>query len=101
MVMEKKGISLQEALTEASSKGGLLGISGVGGDMREIKEAAAGGNRRARLAIDKLVYDIVRYIGSYYVLLQGVDVIAFSGPRGPGREDGHSRENRGGECPSQ
>jgi len=81
-IMEKKGISLQEALTEASSKGGLLGISGVGRDMREIKEAAASGDRRARLAIDKLVYDIVRYIGSYYVLLQGVDVIAFSGGMG-------------------
>jgi acetate kinase len=77
--MEKKGISLQEALTEASSRGGLLGISGVGRDMREIKEAAARGDRRARLAIDKMVYDIVRYIGSYHVLLQGVDVIAFSG----------------------
>ncbi len=81
-IMEKKGISLQEALAEASSKGGLLGISGVGRDMREIKEAAARGNPRARLAIDKLVYDIVRYIGSYYVLLQGVDVIAFSGGMG-------------------
>jgi acetate kinase len=81
-IMEKRGISLQEALAEASSKGGLLGISGIGGDMREIKEAAARGNSRARLAIDKLVYDIVRYIGSYYVLLQGVDVIAFSGGMG-------------------
>ena len=81
-IMEKKGITLEQALAEASTKGGLLGISGVGRDMREIKEAAARGNRRARLAIDKLVYDIVRYIGSYYVLLQGVDVIAFSGGMG-------------------
>ena len=81
-IMEKKGITLEQALAEASTKGGLLGISGVGRDMREIKEAAARGNRRAQLAIDKLVYDIVRYIGSYYVLLQGVDVIAFSGGMG-------------------
>ena len=81
-IMEKKGITLAEALAEASTKGGLLGISGVGRDMREIKEAAARGNARARLAIDKLVYDIVRYIGSYYVLLGGVDVIAFSGGMG-------------------
>ncbi len=50
--------------------------------MREIKEAAARGNPRARLAIDKLVYDVVRYIGSYYVLLEGVDAIAFSGGMG-------------------
>jgi acetate kinase len=81
-IMEKKGITLEQALAELSTRGGLYGISGVGRDMREIKAAAARGNRRARLAVDKLVYDIVRYIGSYYVLLQGVDVIAFSGGMG-------------------
>jgi acetate kinase len=90
-IMEKKGITLEQALAEASTKGGLYGISGVGKDMREIKAAAARGDRRAQLAIDKLVYDIVRYIGSYYVLLQGVDVIAFSG--GMGLNDGDLRRS--------
>lgn len=78
-IMEKKGITLDEALKEASSNGGLWGISGAGKDMREIWEAADKGNERAKLAIDKFVYDIVRYIGSYYVLLGGLDVLAFSG----------------------
>jgi acetate kinase len=81
-VMRKKGISFEQALEEASTRGGLYGLSGVGKDMREIKAAAAAGNARARLAIDKLVYDIVRYIGQYHVLLQGVDAIAFSGGMG-------------------
>jgi acetate kinase len=90
-IMEKKGISFEQALAEAGTAGGLLGISGVGRDMREIKEAAAGGNLRARLAIDKLVYDIVRYIGSYYVLMEGVDAIAFSG--GMGVNDSDLRES--------
>jgi len=78
-IMEKKGITLQAALDELCKNGGLKGISGISGDMREIRTAAESGNVQAQLAIDKLVYDVVRYIGSYHVLMQGVDVIAFSG----------------------
>ena len=78
-IMEKKNITLDEALKEASSNGGLLGISGVGKDMREIWDAVDLGNTRAKLAVDKFVYDIIRYIGSYYILLGGLDILAFSG----------------------
>jgi acetate kinase len=78
-IMEKKGISLDEALKEASNNGGLFGISGAGKDIREIWEAVDKGDKKAKLAVDKFVYDIVRYIGSYYVLLGGLDVLAFSG----------------------
>ena len=78
-IMERKGISLDAALKELSSNGGLKGISGIGADMRDIQNAAASGNKRAQLAIEKFVYDVVRYIGSFHVLLGGVDVIAFSG----------------------
>ena len=78
-IMEKKNITLDEALKEASSNGGLVGISGVGKDMREIWDAVDLGNKRAKLAIDKFVYDIIRYIGSYYILLGGLDILAFSG----------------------
>jgi acetate kinase len=77
--MERKGIGLDAALRELSSNGGLKGISGVSADMRDIQKAAAAGNRRAQLAIDKFVYDAVRYIGAFHILLGGVDVIAFSG----------------------
>ncbi len=78
-IMERKRISLEAALKELSSNGGLKGISGIGSDMRDIEQAAISGNKRAQLAIDKFVYDVVRYIGSFYALLGGVDVIAFSG----------------------
>lgn len=78
-IMEKKNITLDESLKEASSNGGLFGISGVGKDMREIWSAVDSGNKRAKLAVDKFVYDIVRYIGSYYLLLGGLDILAFSG----------------------
>jgi acetate kinase len=78
-IMERKKISLKEALDELAGRGGLQGISGISGDVRDIVAAADTGNRRAALAIDKFVYDVVRYIGSFYVLMNGVDVIAFSG----------------------
>lgn len=81
-MMEKRGIGFRELMEEAGSSGGLLGISGVGKDMRDLWAAVDGGNERARLAIDKLVYDIVRYIGQYYVLMEGMDAIVFSGGTG-------------------
>jgi len=89
-IMERKGIGLTAALKELSSGGGMLGISGVSADMRDIQEAAAGGNRRAQLSIDKFIYDAVRYIGSFHALLGGVDVIAFSG--GIGFNNGEIRK---------
>jgi acetate kinase len=78
-IMDQKNISLSDALDELGKNGGIKGISGISADMRDIQAAADKGNTRAKLAIDKLVYDAVRYIGSYYALMQGVDVIAFSG----------------------
>lgn len=88
-VMEKTGKSMEEVFEYLGKKGGLLGISGVSSDIRDVEEAAEKGNKRARLAIDKLVYDAVRYIGSYYALLGGLDVIAFSG--GIGMYDSYVR----------
>lgn len=78
-IMERKKISLEEALRELASRGGLQGISGVSGDVRDIFAAMDSGSSRARLAIDKFVYDVVRYAGSFYAIMNGVDVIAFSG----------------------
>jgi acetate kinase len=78
-IMERKKITLEAALDELGKNGGLKGIAGIGVDMRDIQAAAEKGDARARLAIDKLVYDAVRYIGAYYAILQGVDAIAFSG----------------------
>jgi acetate kinase len=88
-VMAKKGITLDQALVECSKNGGLAGISGVSADMREIKTAIAGGNRRALLARQRFIYDIKRYIGEYLVLLEGADAIVFTG--GIGQRDAELR----------
>jgi acetate kinase len=88
-IMKKKGITLEQALHECTKDGGLKGLSGVSEDMRDIKAAIARGDQRARLARQKFIYDIKRYIGEYVVLLEGVDAIAFAG--GIGQSDAELR----------
>ena len=78
-IMRKKGITLDAALEECSRNGGLAGISGTSGDMRDINERIRAGSRRARLARDKFIYDIKRYLGGYLLLLEGIDAVGFSG----------------------
>lgn len=57
---------------------GLLGISGISSDMRDIEDAAAQGNERAKLALDILVYGVKKYIGAYAAAMGGVDVLVFT-----------------------
>lgn len=79
MLMERTGRSAESLLEEMSSKGGLLGLSGVSEDIRDVEAAAATGNARARLALDVFVSGIRHYLGAYLVELGGCDVIAFAG----------------------
>ncbi|MBQ5389821.1 MAG: acetate/propionate family kinase [Clostridia bacterium] len=74
-----EGLSMDEITTGFAKNGGLLGISGVDSDLRFIEEAADAGNERAKLAIDMLVASIVKYIGSYYAEMGGLDYITFAG----------------------
>ena len=73
------GLSYDELFQELATNGGLKGISGTEGDLKEIERAAAEGNARAELAVRKFVYDVIRYIGEYYVALQGLDALVFTG----------------------
>ncbi|MGA2624222.1 MAG: acetate/propionate family kinase [Bacteroidota bacterium] len=84
-IMKRKGITLEQALEECSKKGGLAGLSGISADMRDVKQAVARGDARAKLARDKFIYDIKRYIGEYIVLLEGLDGVTFTG--GIGQRD--------------
>ncbi|MBU0935436.1 MAG: acetate kinase, partial [Spirochaetes bacterium] len=71
-------MSIDEIETMLTKKSGLLGISGVSSDMREVDAAAKAGNQRAKLAVDLLVHHIVHYIGAYAALLGRVDAIVFT-----------------------
>lgn len=78
-IMKKKGITMDEAYTELSSNGGVKGLSGTSGDMRDVIDAIAAGSKQAQLAMDKYIYDIKRYIGSWIYIMGGIDAICFSG----------------------
>ena len=69
----------EQAAKALSKESGLLGLSGVSNDMRQIEEAAAGGNERAALALEAFLDTVVGYIGMYTAFLGGVDAICFTG----------------------
>ena len=78
-IMEKLEIkNINESIDILNKQSGLLGISGVSSDMRELEEAAANGNSRAELAIEIFVNRIQKYIGSYIAEMNGVDAIVFT-----------------------
>ena len=78
-IMEKENIGPQAISTLVNKHSGLLGVSGVSSDMRELRAAIANGNERAKLALDIFVYRIKKYIGSYAAALGGVDILMFTG----------------------
>ena len=84
-IMKKKGITMEEAYRELSSNGGLKGLSGTSGDMRDILAAIEKGSRGAKLARDKFIYDIKFYMGAYILLMGGVNAVCFTG--GTGQKD--------------
>lgn len=89
-IANNDGKTVDEVLTMMNKQSGLLGISGLSSDMRDIDQAANEGHADAALARDMLVYGIKKYIGSYAAAMGGVDVIAFAG--GVGENDWDVRE---------
>jgi len=78
-LMKKENLTVDDMIKKLSKESGLLGISGVSGEMKDIVESAENGNKRALLAIDSFVYNVKKYIGSYIAILEGLDVLAFTG----------------------
>jgi len=78
MLMEHEHLDYAAITDLLNKKSGLLGISGVSSDFREIELAADSGNDRARLARDLLTYNVRQFIGSYATVLDGVDAITFT-----------------------
>lgn len=86
-IMEKLGLQPQEMAEYLNKQSGVLGISGVSSDMREVEAAAADGNRRARLALDMYCYRIKKYIGAYAAAMGGVDIIVWTAGVGENQTD--------------
>ena len=77
-VGKKEGLSLDEMNEVLNKKSGMLGISGVSSDGRDLEAAAETGNKRAQLALDVFDYRVIKYIGAYAAAMNGVDAIAFT-----------------------
>lgn len=77
--LKAAGIEVDQALDALGSRAGLLGLSGVSSDLRDIEAAADKGDKRAGLAIDTLVESARHYLGAYLAVLNGTDAIAFTG----------------------
>jgi len=78
-IMEKENVGSQAISTIVNKYGGVLGISGVSSDMREIDAAIQNGDKRAALALKTYNYRIKKYIGAYAAALGGVDILVFTG----------------------
>ncbi|NQT07166.1 MAG: acetate/propionate family kinase, partial [Candidatus Omnitrophica bacterium] len=77
-LMEKKGMSRREIDKFLNNKSGLLGVSGLSSDMRDIYKALRRGNKRAGLAFAIFIHRIHRYIGAFAAVMNGVDAIVFT-----------------------
>lgn len=86
-IMEKENLSVKEMDTLLNKKSGILGISGLSSDDRDVKAAAAEGNEQCALARNILAYQIKRYIGAYTAAMDGIDAIVFTGGIGENADD--------------
>ena len=74
----KKGMTIEEGLTYLNTKCGMLGVSGVSSDFRDLTAAAKLKNDRARLALDMFAYNCKKYVGAYMAALGGLDCVVFT-----------------------
>ncbi len=90
-IEKKLGLDADGMSNLLNKKSGLLGVSGISSDMREIFSANEAGNERAKLAFDMYCYRIRKYIGSYVAAMNGCDIIVFTA--GVGENQANMREN--------
>jgi acetate kinase len=91
VLMKKLGMNIDQTIDYLNKQSGMLGVSGLSNDNRDLEEAAMEGNERARLALDMFAYRVRRYIGAFAAVLGGVDAIVFTG--GIGENSVSQRQN--------
>ncbi len=85
-ICNKYGMSVDECLTMLTKTSGMLALSGVSSDFRDLESGAKAGNADCQLALDKFAYEVAKYVGAYAAALNGLDVITFTagvGENGP------------------
>ena len=90
-IMNKEGLDVNQMLNILNKKSGVLGMSGVSSDFRDVGKAADEGNERAAVALDAYFYRVIKYIGAYAAAMNGVDAIAFTAGVGENDKAGRKR----------
>lgn len=88
-IMDKEGLTTAEFNNLVNKKSGLLGVSGVSSDARDIDAAIKAGNHRASLAREMFIYRVKKYVGAYAAAMNGIDILVFTG--GIGENDAFIR----------
>ncbi len=94
-IMEKKDLSIKSADNLLNKESGMLGLSGISNDMRDIQRKARAGNKRSKLTLDIFVYRIKKYIGAYTASMDGLDAIVLTGGIGENSRLIRKRINKG------
>ena len=85
-ICNKYGMSVDDCLNMLNKKSGVLAISGVSSDFRDLEDGSAAGNDNCTLALEKFCYEVAKYVGSYAAALNGIDILTFTagvGENGP------------------
>lgn len=90
-LMEKESLGVSQVNDVLNKKSGVLGVSGLSSDFRDLEDAANQGNERAELALSMFAYGIVKYIGAYTAALGGLDAVVFTGGIGENSKDMRAR----------
>ena len=88
-ICKKYGMSVDDCLTMLNKKSGVLALSGVSSDFRDLGAGADAGNEDCKLALDKFYYEVAKYVGAYTAALNGIDVLTFTA--GVGENDAAAR----------
>jgi len=97
-LMEKENLDSDGLNTLMNKKSGVLGISGVSSDFRDLEQAAAQGHERAKLALDRFAYVVKKYIGAYVAALGGLDLLIFTAGLGENSPSMRAAICQGLEC---
>ncbi len=86
-IMEKEGLTAQQVNDLMNKKSGVLGVSGVSSDFRDVETAAGEGNKRAEVGLDMFNYQVKKYIGAYAAAMGGVDAVVFTAGIGENNQE--------------
>ena len=88
-ICNKYNMSVDDCLTMLNKKSGMLALSGVSSDFRDLGDGADKGNEDCKLALEKFYYEVAKYVGAYTAALNGIDLLTFTA--GVGENDADAR----------